>query len=225
MAVNSHLRSSLKEISLWGLSTIIGAVIPASVVFGVLYYLLEMSIAKSSSGAMAACLLTLTWGSWGSLYWSEKLLTRLFERVTTCLPGSLLVGTSVLGLVYLRYTSVMGWIILGAFGLALVFASATLSGRVKCLSEPNPPLVRYGAGLIVVPVVTTVFSGLIGTIYYLAGTAAWSSLAVVFDSGYILDFLGTANMLKTLMAYALITTILPGGISLFVGRVLDRDAK
>lgn len=196
---------------LWVVANIVCSALPTVAIHTYGKEILGWSHIQTGIYTWAMLLVTMTWGSWAALIWSRSRAVRVGLRASTVLPG---VATSLIGVAGLwsGFGPIYAWAVIIASGLGTSVAAVTLSKafgvRPQTLSATN-----VVAGIVGFPFITTLFSGLIGSVWYhfVADPAHgnWRSL-VSFSA-----------VMVTVMAFAMMSTVLPAVTSSFVQRTFS----
>lgn len=191
------------ELALWIVANTLCVVVPTAAVFFAGTHLLGWGPGHLSFYLTATALVTLTWGSWGALIWTRNPALRTSMRLTTLLPGVLVFALGLFGL----YVGVGAWYIWGgliASSLGMVASSAGLNRVFATGGNPRRSL-SLGLGLGVYPLATTTFGMAAGALWYIYVTNP--------HSGDWRSLISIATLLITVMAIALISTVIPAAVS------------
>ena len=203
---------TLLEIPLWILANIICSAIPTAAVYHFGTTVLGWSQVQTGFYMSAMLLVTMTWGSWAALVWSRSRAIRIGLRASTVLPGLITFGIGLAGL-WTGFGALYAWAIIMAAGLGTSVAAVALSKSLGVRPSKIGPS-NMLAGLLAFPVVTTIISGLIGSVWYRFVThpadGNWRSL-VSFGA-----------VMVTVLAIALISTVIPSVTSSFAQRISER---
>ncbi len=206
--MGSNFMRTLIEIPLWILANILCSIIPTAIAFQFGTQVLGWSPAQSAFYLSAMVLATMTWGSWAALIWSRSRAVRIGLRASTVLPGVVTSAIGVLGL-WTGFGAVFAWAVMIAAGIGTSVAAVLLSKRLG-VRPTTFAAKNVVAGLVAFPFVTTMIAGVIGGVWYHYIThpadGNWRSLA------------GFGTVMVTVMAVALISTVIPAVTSSFAQR-------
>lgn len=212
------------ELAAWILATIIGVLVFSGAAYVFAPWLVDLTnairVGTVELGTWpvvifvtTASLLSLTWGSWASMLWSDHPVALIPIRGTTLAPGIAMLAVGVGGL----YVGLAGWWV-----WAIVTASAIGTIAIAVLMWPprirtsgfEPGLSRYLVGFTVFPVVTSVLAALVARLWYVYAT----STSMGWDPR---DWFDIATVFATVLAVELCTTALPAVVSRACRAVVD----
>lgn len=152
-----------------------------------------------ASALVLAGTISVTWGSWLALGWTESRPIRVAQKGVTLVPGLVLLGAGGLG-IYLGIGSLLSWLLLAASSVGTLAAAALLWGRFSRASAQRS-LGNVGFGLLVYPPVTAAAAGLVGWlwVWFVTNPPDITSLGLV----------NFATATVTILAIELATTVLP----------------
>lgn len=191
------------ELALWVVANTLCVLVPTAVVFFVGTTILGWGPGYLSFYLPATALLALTWGSWGALIWTHNPALRTSMQLTTLLPGVLVFGLGLFGL----YVGVGAWYVwagLMASSFGMVAASVGLN-RVFGTQGHPPRGLSLGLGLGIYPLATTAFG--------LGAGSLWYSYVTSPHGGDWRSLISVATLMITIMAIALISTVIPAAVS------------
>lgn len=191
------------ELALWVVANTLCVVAATTAVFFVGTGLLGWGPGMLSFYLTATALVTLTWGSWGALIWTRNPALRTSMQLTTLLPGVLVFALGLFGL----YVGVGAWYVWGgllASSLGMVAASVGLNRAFATAGRPRRGI-ALGIGLGAYPLATTAFG--------LGAGALWYGYVTNPHSGDWRSLISIATLMVTVMAIALISTVIPAAVS------------
>ncbi len=196
----------LAEVTLWTLANALSLLVAGGLTYLTVRHFLDWSPSSTSVAVSAALLLSLTWGSWASLVWTKTKALRRIQEVLTLVPGLLLVLIGGLGI----YSGIGGrlfwglWMLSGAGVIGAPLVLLKLNHNKIGTRKYSIPL-----GLIAYPLLTTILSLLIWSLWYvnIRDLENWRAL------------LQMATLVTTITGVALTTTIIPSIISTSLRRV------
>lgn len=191
------------EILLWNAANVLCLLIPSAVVFLVGKELLGWGPGYMSFYLTSTVLATLTWGSWASLVWTRNRALRGGMQFTTLLPGVLTVGAGGLGL-WVGFGAWFIWAGLIAAGVGMLGAALALVRYFRPVNrEPSASAYLFGFG--VYPLATTAAGLAVGTLWY--------NFVTNPTSGDWRSIVSVATLYVTVLAMALISTVIPAVFS------------
>lgn len=204
-----HTRNSPgNELLLWVLASIlsccaaVGGAYAAATLGG-------WSLSLEGFAVFAAALLSLTWGSWASLVWTENRAVRFAIKAVTLVPGLLLLGGGILGY-YLIPGRWFVWTGLFLMSASTLTAAITLSSDRLMRMKNTPGSTKYLFGFFVFPVLTTLAAA---GVAYLAITFITQDFSSFCRPSSWRSLFKLSTFMLTSMSTVLITTLLPAAIS------------
>lgn len=206
--MGSSLMRTLIEIPLWILANILCSIIPTAIAYQFGTQVLGWTQVQAGFYLTVMVIATMTWGSWAALIWSRSRAVRVGLRASTVLPGIVTSAIGVLGL-WTGFGAVFAWALVIAAGIGTSVAAVLLSKKLGV--RPSTFAAKNVlAGLVAFPFVTTMIAGVIGSVWYHFIThpvdGNWRSLV------------SFATVMVTVMAVALISTVIPALTSSFAQR-------
>lgn len=203
MKHSNKILRTFGEMGLWGLANIICMILPLALVFFVGSEVVKWSPWRLSLYLTLTAIVSSTWGSWATLVWTRTRALRAVQQAMTTLPGLATIGGAV-ALFYLLPSKWLVAVMFGMAGLGMIAASFFLTGGIFTKNQ-NPGRLQYLAGLVVYPLATTTAGGLVASVWY--------TMLNRPASGGWRDLISVATLMMTVMAVALISTIVPAAIS------------
>lgn len=204
-----HTKNSLgNELLLWGLASVlsccaaVGGAYAASTLGG-------WRLSLEGFAVAAALILSLTWGSWASLVWTENRAVRLAMKCVTLIPSLLLLGAGVVGF-YMVPGRWFIWAGLFAMSAATLTSAVTLSSDRIMRMRYAPGSTKYLFGFFVFPVLTTIAAA--GVAYLAINFVTADFISYCRPSSWRSLF-RLSTFMVTMMSTVLITTFLPAAIS------------
>lgn len=160
----------------------------------------------------AIAVASLTWGSWAALVWTRTRPIRVWMRFSTAIPGAITLAIGGLG-AYVGVGALFAWIAIMLAGIGMMAAALILARRfgAQAASDPKRGL-AIGLGLF--PPIAVALSLVTGSLWYqfinnpMAGD--WRSL------------LSIATVVVSILAMALISTVIPAVASSFCQHLCQR---
>jgi hypothetical protein len=201
--MKSALGKTILELVLWNVSNVLCLLIPSAAVFFIGKNVLHWGPGFLSFYMTATVLATLTWGSWAALVWTRNRALRGGMQATTLLPGIITVVVGGFGF----WVGVGAWYlwfgIIGA-GVGMTAAAVALVRFFRPVHR-DPTTASYAFGLGVYPLITTVLSLGIGSMWYNYITSPvgedWRKLVSI------------ATVYVTVLALSLVSTVIPAAVS------------
>lgn len=209
-----YVNQFLKDIAYWGVSTVVSTGLPVLVGFIICRYVFELPKSLGSVYATAVGLVTVTWGAWIGLCASRSRGTAVLQRLFVSIPAvAPFIGGALT--IYIGSGGLVAGGFLIAVALVLLFLAAILSGRIRAAGTLTSTAAKTFWGLVCMPVLGTALAlvVLVGWYRFLVLPIGFEQLLATTDFGSILRFL------VTVMAYSLVSTVIPGGVALVVNRV------
>lgn len=192
------------ELFLWNIANVVCIAVPTAVTFFLGKEVLGWGAGYLSFYVTSAVLVTLTWGSWAGLVWTRNRAIRGGMLATTLLPGLLTVAGGAVGL----WVGFVGawylWAGLIGAGVGMIAAAIGLSRFFRPVHR-EPKLSSYVFGFGVYPLATTVLS--------LGVAALWYNFITNPATGDWRDLMSVATLYVTVLASALISTVIPAMLS------------
>lgn len=202
MTKKTQIARFLGESSLWMFANLVCVGLPTLAVYimGTTFGL--WSPWKLTLVMIITAVLTSTWGSWSTLIWTRSRLLRAVQQGITTLPGII---TMALGgaLLYVGVGKLYLALLVMGGGVGMIGAAVALAGGVFTKNEV-PNRAQYLLGLLVYPLATTLATGTIAALWYTftsSSPSGWSS------------FFSIATLMTSILASALVSTIIPAGMS------------
>lgn len=193
----------IAELALWNIANVICIALPTALTFFVGKEILGWGPGYLSFYVTSAVLVTLTWGSWAALVWTKNRGIRGGMRATTVLPGILTMLAGGAGL-WAGFGAWYMWAGLIGAGGGMIAAAIGLAKFFQPVRR-EPSTASYVFGLAVYPLATTAVS--------LGVAALWYSFVTSPTSGDWRDIVSIATLYTTVIATALISTVIPAIIS------------
>ena len=193
----------LGEWLLWGVANLICMALPLGALYVVGSQLLGWSPWTMSLYLSLGAALTATWGSWATLVFTRSRALRGLQQLVTTTPGLLM----LVGAVALFWAWPARWLVAATLlvaGVGNLALSLLLTGGLFTRNQA-PSRLQYLLGAVAFPVATTGVSGLVATLWYMfmhrGAPAGFKELFSV------------ATLMISIMAFALISTVIPAGMS------------
>lgn len=191
------------ELFLWNIANVVCIALPTAATFFIGKDVLHWGAGYMSFYVTSAVLVTLTWGSWAGLVWTRNRAIRGGMLATTLIPGLLTIAGGAVGL-WTGFGAWFLWLGLIGAGVGTIAAAIGLARFFRPLHR-EPKLSSYVFGLAVYPLATTVVSLAIG--------ALWYNFVTNPSSGDWRDIVSIATLYVTVIASALISTVIPATLS------------
>lgn len=163
----------------------------------------EWGMAMTVVSAMIAAVMTLTWGSWGSLIWARRRAVRAGIESVTIVPGVLILALGFVGL-YLGVGKSYLWLSLivpSAGTVAVALLLARQSNQLARQQSEGFGRWRHVLAWTLYPAIAFGAAGLVGYLWFSYVTrpvsADWRSL------------FNLASFMVSVLAMALVTTVIP----------------
>lgn len=204
-----HTKNSLgNELLLWGLASVlsccaaVGGAYAASTLGG-------WRLSLEGFAVAAALILSLTWGSWASLVWTENRAVRVAMKFATLIPSLLMLAAGIIG-----FYAIPGrwfiWAGLFLMSAATLTAAITLSSDRIMRMKYTPGSTKYLFGFFVFPVLTTIAAIAVA---YLAISFITQDFASFCRPSSWRSLFRLSTFMISMMSTVLITTFLPAAIS------------
>lgn len=210
--MKTRLSRFLFEVTLWNVANVLCMGLATFAVYLVGTSFLDWGTVKLSIFLPLTAVMTSTWGSWSSMVWARTRAVRIGMYVSSGIPGVLMAALGIFGF----YMHMGAWLVWAGFilgGAAMLTVNVTLCRRFNPRTHSVPALSTF-YGVLVHPVITLVATGGIAAVWY-------NYLMNPLGSS-LRDLISLSTVLTTLMAVALITTVIPAATSTFCRR-LARD--
>lgn len=200
--MKSTAKRLIFEILLWNVANVICIALPTAAT-----YFIGSSLGWGpgylSFFVPLAILSTVTWGSWAALVWTKNRGLRSGMKATILLPGllTLLAGGAGLWVGFGAWWWYAG--IIGA-GVGQMAAGIGLARFFRPVRRKPAPA-NYFFGLLVYPLATTALA--------LGVAAMWYTFVTSPSSGDWRDIISVATLYVSVLASALITTVIPSLMS------------
>ncbi len=191
------------ELLLWNVANVLCIAIPTAVTFILGKEFLGWGAGYLSFYVTSAVLVTLTWGSWAGLVWTRNRAIRGGMLATTLIPGLMTIAGGVVGL-WVGFGAWFLWAGLIGAGVGMIAAAIGLSRFFRPVHR-EPKLSSYVFGLAVYPIATTALS--------LGVAALWYNFVTTPASGDWRDLVSVATLYVTVLASALVSTVIPAVLS------------
>lgn len=191
------------ELFLWNIANVVCIAIPTAATFFIGKEMLGWGPGYLSFYVTSAVLVSLTWGSWAGLVWTRNRAIRGGMLATTLIPGLLTVAGGSVGL-WLGFGAWFLWVGLIGAGVGMIAAAIGLARFFRPVHR-EPKLSSYVFGLAVYPIATTLVS--------LGVAALWYNFVTSPSSGDWRDIVSIATLYVTVIASALISTVIPAMLS------------
>lgn len=201
--MKNHAGRFILELFLWNIANVLCIAIPTIATFFIGKEMLGWGPGYLSFYVTSAVLVTVTWGSWAGLVWTRNRAIRGGMLATTLIPGLLTIIGGVVGL-WVGFGAWFLWAGLIASGVGMIAAAVGLSRYFRPVQR-EPKLSSYVLGLGVYPLITTGVA--------LGVAAMWYNFVTNPTSGDWRDIVSIATLYVTVIASALISTIIPAMIS------------
>lgn len=204
MSTPKKLAGFLGEWLLWIVANIICLLLPLGTLYVVGHEVLHWTPWRLSMYLAIAAALTSTWGSWATLIWTRSRALRTLQQAVTTAPAVLM----LLAGCALFYAWPARWFVAAALilaGLGNFVASVVLCGGLFTKNQ-TPSRIQYLLGAVAFPVTTTLASGLIASLWY------WLISSPSYMAGWK-DLFSVSTLMSSVMAMALISTMIPAAMS------------
>ncbi len=204
-----HTKNSLgNELLLWGLASVlsccaaVGGAYAASALGG-------WRLSLESFAVFAAVILSLTWGTWASLVWTDNRAVRLAMKCVTLTPSLLMLAAGVVGF-YVIPGRWFVWSGLFVMSAATLTAAITLSSDRIMRMKYSPGSTKYLFGFFVFPLITTLAAA---GVAYVAVNFVTQDFDSLWHPSSWRSLFKLSTFMITMMSTVLITTFLPAAIS------------
>lgn len=148
-------------------------------------------------------ILSSTWGSWSSMVWARSRPLRIGMYGSAAIPGIVMLALGLFGLIYIKIGSILVWGAVIVGGIGMLAATVTLCRLFNPRTHNVPGLSKF-YGVLVHPLLTLASTGAVATLWYIFVSRP--------PSGWR-DLVSVSVLMMTMLAAALISTVLPAAMS------------
>ncbi|MBA2662317.1 MAG: hypothetical protein H0U74_08475 [Bradymonadaceae bacterium] len=196
-------KSFWTELLMWALASTLSS----TLVVGGVYLtssMLEWGMTLRTFALLGAALLSLTWGSWASLIWTENRALRVVMEALTIVPGILILAMGLLGL-YIGWGSWYLWAGLLVPSAGTIAAALLLSNDTVMRMKTTPGSLKYLLGFTLFPAATALSAAAIAYLW-------WGFVTRPVESDWR-SLLNVASFMVSVLSIALVTTVIPAMVS------------
>ena len=207
--------SFLIEIAAWVIANVVCVVLPTTAVYFIGTDILDWGPARTSFYVTMIALATLTWGSWAALIWTKTRVLRVAMRGSSVLPGLITIAFGVVG-GWVGFGALYIWLMIIFSGAGMIVLSSTLSKTLGATAAPNQTIGLLAGG-VGFPLLTTIVA--------LGISGMWYQFVTNPFDGDWRSLISVATVMVSLLAMALVSTVVPAITSSFLQRACHIGAQ